>query len=117
MKHKLLNKNESSKTAWCIACNSEVEIQFNKRKNRAGSWRCAPAHKLHNAKHRRPNNYKYRFAVKSSCEFCGFIPVEMCQLDVDHIDGNHNNNDISNLQTLCANCHRLKTFLQTRSNK
>lgn len=34
-----------------------------------------------------------------------------CQLDVDHIDGNHSNNKLSNLQTLCANCHRLKTHL------
>ena len=31
------------------------------------------------------------------------------QLDVDHIDGNHNNNEESNLQTLCKNCHALKT--------
>ena len=34
----------------------------------------------------------------------------MCQLDIDHIDGNRENNDIINLQTLCANCHRLKTY-------
>ena len=31
------------------------------------------------------------------------------QLEVDHIDGNHDNNEESNLQTLCACCHRLKT--------
>jgi 5-methylcytosine-specific restriction endonuclease McrA len=31
------------------------------------------------------------------------------QLDVDHIDGDHTNNELNNLQTLCANCHRLKT--------
>ncbi|CAL9981083.1 HNH endonuclease [Vibrio phage D69] len=30
---------------------------------------------------------------------------------VVHIDGNHSNNSIDNLQTLCANCHRLKTYL------
>lgn len=53
----------------------------------------------------------YRFHKKTYCELCGFIPVNKCQLDVDHIDGNHNNNSINNLQTLCANCHRLKTFL------
>lgn len=47
----------------------------------------------------------------SCCSFCGFVPVHMCQLDVDHIDGNHHNNDPENLQTLCANCHRLKTYL------
>jgi 5-methylcytosine-specific restriction endonuclease McrA len=33
----------------------------------------------------------------------------MGQLDMDHIDGNRNNNDENNLMTLCANCHRLKT--------
>ena len=47
---------------------------------------------------------------KSVCERCGFIPEDSCQLDVDHIDGNKFNGDPSNLQTLCANCHRLKTL-------
>jgi len=53
----------------------------------------------------------YRAELKNSCEECGFIPVHLCQLDVDHIDGNHDNNDPSNLKTLCANCHRLKTLV------
>ena len=48
---------------------------------------------------------------KDKCEFCGFVPVHSSQLDVDHIDGNRGNNAISNLQTLCANCHRLKTYV------
>jgi 5-methylcytosine-specific restriction endonuclease McrA len=51
---------------------------------------------------------------KDYCEACGFKAVHRVQLDVDHIDGNHMNNDIDNLQTLCANCHRLKT--QTNSD-
>jgi len=45
------------------------------------------------------------------CEKCGFVPEHECQLDVDHIDGDNANNDPGNLQTLCANCHRLKTYL------
>jgi 5-methylcytosine-specific restriction endonuclease McrA len=45
----------------------------------------------------------------SNCERCGFVPEDMVQLDVDHIDGDRSNNEPSNLQTLCANCHRLKT--------
>ena len=46
---------------------------------------------------------------KTYCEACGFIAEWHGQLDVDHVDGNHHNSDVSNLQTLCANCHRLKT--------
>lgn len=33
----------------------------------------------------------------------------MCTLDLDHIDGDHYNNDPDNLQTLCCGCHREKT--------
>lgn len=32
------------------------------------------------------------------------------QLAVDHIDGNRENSDPKNLQTLCHNCHGFKTF-------
>lgn len=52
---------------------------------------------------------EYTKHKKTFCENCGFIPIDKCQLDVDHIDGNHSNNNLENLQTLCANCHRLKT--------
>jgi len=56
------------------------------------------------------SKYIYRQHKKDSCEECGFIPKHKCQLDVDHIDENHDNNDPSNLKTLCANCHRLKSW-------
>lgn len=42
---------------------------------------------------------------------CGRLICENCLsedtdvLDVHHKDGNHNNNDLQNLATLCANCH------------
>lgn len=51
------------------------------------------------------------------CELCSFIAKDPIQLDVDHIDGNPANNDKSNLQTICANCHRLKTKLNNDWNK
>ena len=53
----------------------------------------------------------YRTSKKDHCEQCGFVAINQVQLDVDHIDGNHRNDDPSNLMTLCANCHRLKTYL------
>ena len=53
--------------------------------------------------------YPHRKYLKECCEICGFTG-HPCQLDVDHIDQNHSNNDPANLQTLCANCHRLKTY-------
>lgn len=57
------------------------------------------------------SKFKYRAFKKDFCECCGFVATHPVQLDVDHVDGNHDNNEESNLQTLCANCHRLKTFL------
>lgn len=46
---------------------------------------------------------------KPYCEMCGFVAIDLVQLDVDHKDGNPKNNNEDNLQTLCANCHRLKS--------
>ena len=49
------------------------------------------------------NNRKapYRQHAKP-CELCGFEHA-----DVHHIDGDHNNNDLNNLISLCPNHHRL----------
>lgn len=55
-------------------------------------------------------NSPYRAFVKDACELCGYEtrdPTLRRDLDVHHLDGNHENNDSSNLQTLCPPCHRL----------
>lgn len=44
------------------------------------------------------------------CIRCGY-KEHIKLLDVDHIDGNRNNNNISNLQLLCVMCHAMKTRL------
>lgn len=63
----------------------------------------------------RKSKSRYAFLIKQKnnmeCSKCGFKAEHKCQLDIDHIDGNHRNEDESNLQVLCANCHRLKTYL------
>ena len=49
---------------------------------------------------------------KDFCIVCGEDKhYHQCQLSIDHIDGNHKNNGIGNLQVLCLNCHALKTLL------
>lgn len=58
----------------------------------------------------------YRRYRKDSCSRCGFEGLA-CQLDVHHIDQNHKNNDPSNLETMCANCHRLQTWKEKQENK
>jgi len=54
----------------------------------------------------------FRKVKKENCEICGFIPVNSCQLDIHHQDENKKNNSLNNLQTLCANCHRLIHFMR-----
>ena len=93
------NKGGGKYRPLCSRCHlirDDTEEQINKRKE--------------NRKATRERN-SYRVHKGESCEECGFIPVHSCQLDVDHIDGNHDNNDTDNLKTLCANCHRLKTYI------
>ena len=85
-------------------CDNLFEYKSNKK---FCSRRCKERSKESRTFSKRP----YRLFVADKCSNCGFIPIHICQLDVDHIDGNRNNNNILNLQTLCANCHRLKTYL------
>ncbi|TXG79480.1 MAG: HNH endonuclease [Spirochaetes bacterium] len=80
------------------------------RKNKVYCSRhCKTTHKTNRSKGRKKK--PYTIFKKDYCENCKFVPIHPCQLDVDHIDGDHSNNELSNLRTLCANCHRLKTFM------
>ena len=62
-------------------------------------------------------NYRHRafttYGVKCASVLCPleragiYLPKDM--YDVDHVDSNRLNNEISNLQVLCVYCHALKT--------
>jgi hypothetical protein len=55
----------------------------------------------------------------NSCELCGWnivnINTGLVPLEVHHIDGNHTNNLMSNLQLLCPNCHALTSNFRSRN--
>ena len=61
-----------------------------------------------------------RSAKKDYCENidgrlgfeCTATIISSCQLDLDHIDGDHFHNKIGNVQTLCKNCHSYKTKIE-----
>lgn len=92
--------------ALCTNCDTEI---YEKKKNKPiRDWLILePTQKEQEVSIKRDKSYKKH--KKLFCESCNFIPVDSCQLDVDHIDGDCTNNELDNLQTLCANCHRLKT--------
>jgi len=49
--------------------------------------------------------------LKDTCERCGFVPIDLCQLDVVYIDGCGDGNDPSSYLTLCANCQTFRSAM------
>jgi hypothetical protein len=107
-KHSLANINEDELVGDCAVCGPSVRIRFS-YKNKATSkqyYRCYRKYLTTKTHIERP----WVAHKKDYCERCGFLPEDDCQLTVDHIDGNKYNNEIDNWQTLCHNCHILKTI-------
>lgn len=97
----------------CVDCSRGARYHTKNEDGTVKYWRkyCTMCHK-----NRGQKQYRYRLQKKTYCEKCGFIAVHPTQLDVDHIDGNHSNENLNNLQTICANCHRLKTVMSGDHN-
>ena len=76
---------------------------------------CAMCHKAHSCA--RPGVIGVK---KDYCENvdgrlgfeCTATIVHYRQLDMDHIDGNHYNNVAENIQSLCKNCHSMKSYFE-----
>lgn len=108
--HKLSNVDLETKTGDCSFC-GQVSLRVTRCNKERPILRCKVAHKISKKTRERP----WALYKKDICDRCGFVPESMTQLDVDHIDGDRSNNTQENLQTLCANCHRLKTEVNKNS--
>ena len=88
-----LYKQQMAKMSLCSEYDIESKLHRNTKVN---------SHKL--------RNKLIEFGYKENkCELCGISewlgkPVK---LQLHHIDGNHDNNELSNLQILCPNCHSM----------
>lgn len=106
-RHRLTDLDVEARTATCSVCGS---TRLRKKQN---GWRCYTSEARWMKKNtnwpRKGEKVRYRAFLKPCCERCGFVPEDLCQLDIDHVNGDHHDNRPENLQTLCANCHRLKT--------
>ncbi len=57
---------------------------------------------------------------KASCESCGWskaAPDGRLPLELDHLNGNPNDNRLENLRILCPNCHSLQPTHRGRNKK
>lgn len=90
-------------------CNRTCATKFNNTEYK--SWEKNPNFKGGKSRYRlRALKIYGSTCSNSNCpiEKAGIEIVEN-MLDVDHVDSNRDNNDISNLQVLCVWCHALKT--------
>jgi 5-methylcytosine-specific restriction endonuclease McrA len=105
IKHKLSNINPSNRIGDCLEC-GVVYLLYRYNRNGKITFRCGKAQRAYQRKVDDKRNPYKRHKTKT-CSKCGFVAEDICQLDVHHKDGNHSNNALENLKTVCANCHRL----------
>lgn len=102
--HKLADKNFKTLTAVC-AVDGPVQIVVY-----GNTYRCAVAHAAARAAMRSDRAGSQEIKRSDTCARCGFVCVDLVQMDRDHINGDRTDHRFANIQTLCANCHRLKSY-------
>lgn len=64
---------------------------------------------------------KYLFMTRGEkCELCGQLPTwngKPLTLQIDHIDGNSDNNELNNVRILCPHCHSQTDTFVSRNIK
>lgn len=100
---------KSQKVYCSTACQSEYQYQIYITEWRAGLRNGARGVHTQNF-----SRHVVRYLLDKydhKCSQCGWDKInpltKLCPLEIDHIDGDSNNNSESNLRILCPNCHSL----------
>lgn len=102
--HKLVDKDFVAKTATC-AVDGQVKIKVY-----GNTWRCEVAYHQYQRRLRIERTGTPLDLKTDTCVACGFVAEDLIQMDLDHINGDRTDHRPENMQTLCSNCHRLKSL-------
>jgi len=121
MNHELKEVNYDTMTAVCVVC-GPTKIRFKGKYGRVCVTKVNEnnAKRYHTPDHReymraymrtrslvKKQQTSYRKHVKMTCEKCGWTVPNPVLMDCHHKDFDKKNNDPSNIQSLCAVCHRI----------
>lgn len=102
----------------CKDCNNKIYPRNNKTER---CRKCETIHKILNGTYRGKNAIRnYLIKIRGYiCEECKNIEWrgKSIPLDLHHIDGNKNNNNLKNLKLLCKNCHGLTETYGYKNSK
>jgi 5-methylcytosine-specific restriction endonuclease McrA len=117
------NQSRSTKvTVSCAFCLISFKLPKARLVNKNGLYFCCRDHKdssqriggLIQPDHYATGESYYRISALNNhgciCARCGYAEFKEI-LEVHHIDRNRSNNELSNLQVLCPNCHQVEHFL------
>lgn len=123
-----------SKISWelvnCLNCNTDFEYQTSKNVGKFCSVKCRGTYKYKTESipkilqgiYVSPNTVK-RYLTETTgyhCQLCdnkGIHNQKELVLQLDHIDGNSDNNQLNNLRLLCPNCHSQTETFSKRNKK
>ena len=106
--HRLTEVEPETRSGTCQNCGPVALVR-----NNGKGWRCKIGYDLYRRGYRAGRVLPPGYVKTDHCEQCGFVAEHPCQLDIDHKDGDPGNGRPENIWTLCANCHRIKSWKET----
>ncbi len=97
-------------------CSNKCQLSFRHKMN-VSNWKSNPNNEKYKTKNVSGYIKRYlREKYKEKCSICGWNQInpitKKVPLEVDHADGNSENNSENNLRLLCPNCHSLTPYFR-----